>query len=356
VIKSMRNVLSLDPTRSELILQLGEIYESKGDDAAALKEYERYAAKYPRDPRAQRRIGNQKRRTGAHAAAKAAYEKALLIEPQDVATLVEFGHLERYTGNFAGAEARYEQALAAAASPQTRELAMRGRGSLYEFRGQIRQSIEQKESSLEETAKYAPPAKLLLDRLELPGQWARIDADMAEKKLDELRKSLTPPWSYNLPIAEMFAYMELGDVARAEQAVNGLEQLMNRSNMQALRSMMVYGRGRVAELRGDCTNAVANYRESAALDPSDNSIHTHIGRCLRKLKQFREAQSELNQMLTAVPAHGPANLEMGLLMKDTGEPAKARAYLQRALKTWQNADANFKPALQARAALTALAS
>jgi tetratricopeptide (TPR) repeat protein len=354
VIKAMRTVLTLDPTRSELILQLGQTYEAKGDDRAALKEYERYAAKYPQDPRAHRRIGNLQRRVGARAAAENAYEKALLIDPQDVATLVELGHLDRYTGKFAEAEARYAQALAAATTPQTREQAIRGRASLYEFRGQVRQSIKTTEGALAEAAKYMPPAAVLLNSLQLPGQWARIDAAVAERKLDELRKSLTPPWSLNVPIAELLVYVELGDVERAEHAVNAIEQLMTKSKLQSLRSMVLYGRGRVAELRGDCRTAVANYQESAALDPSDTSIHAHLGRCLRKMKQVKDAQAELNKVLTAIPAHGASNLEMGLLMKESGDAAKARAYLQRALQTWQNADSNFKPAAQAREVLATL--
>jgi tetratricopeptide (TPR) repeat protein len=351
VIAGLRNILSLDPTRSELVLQLGQIYEAKGDDKSALKEYQNYATKHPRDPRAQRRIGNLQRRAGAHAAAKAAYEKALLITPDDVLSLVEFAQLERNTGNFPAAEAKYRDALAAAKTPQARDQALRGLAGLQEFRGQIRQSIQTSEAAIAEASKFAPPANVLMAGLLLVGKWAQADPPTAERKLAELRKSLTPPWSMNIPIAELMVYSELEDAAKTEQSANALDQLIKQANMQLLRPYMVYGRARAAETRGDCSAAVRGYREAVRLNPTDVDMYTDIGRCLRKQKQYKEAQSELNKVLAATPAHGKANLEMGLLFKENGDAAKGRAYLQRALQTWQDADAQFKPAQQARAAL-----
>jgi tetratricopeptide (TPR) repeat protein len=351
VIAGIKKILSLDPSRAELLLQLGQKYEAKGDDGAALKEYESYAAKYPQDPRAHRRIGNLQRRGGKTEAARASYEKALLIEPGDVSVLVEFAHLDRSVGSFPQAEAKYQQALESAKTPEARMQVLRGLAGLYEFRGQIRRSIETTEKSLLEVAKFAPPAQVTLARLPLPGAWARIDAATAERELRELRQSIPAAWSLYQPVADLLVYTELDDAVRTEQATNALDQLVKQSNMRALQVYVAYGRGRVAELRGDCASAVRSYRELAAIDPTDLKTHTYIGRCLRKQNQHREAQAELNKVLAAMPAHGEANLEMGLLFQESGDAAKARMYLQRALNTWQGADAAFKPAQQARAAL-----
>lgn len=354
MIASMRKILALDPTRSELMLQLGTVYEEKSDYKAALREYEAYGAKFAQDPRAHRRIGGLQRRTGAHAAAKTAYEKALLLKPEDVATLVEFAELERNMGNFAEAEQKYAQAIAGAKSPQEKDQALRGAASLHEFRGNIRESIRLTEGAISEAGKYMPPAGVLMSGLRLPGEWARVDRAVAERKLDELRKVLTPPWNLNIPLAEVLVYLELEDADRAEQAVNAIDALVQRTKMQALHSSVVMGRSRVAELRGNCQAAIAGYRDFAKIETASTSIHAHIGRCLRKLKQTDEARAELNKLLAVTPAHGPANLEMGLLFKGAGDSAKARTYLQRALHTWANADPNFKPARQAREALSAL--
>jgi tetratricopeptide (TPR) repeat protein len=354
VIATGRRILSLDPTRSELMLTIGQIYEEKGDYRAALREYESYAAKFPRDPRALRRVGSLQRTMGAHAAARAAYEKALLVDPQDVQTLVGLAELQRNIGDFAAAQATHEQALSAAANPETRDQALRGLAGLYEFRGQIRKAIETREAARDETRKYAPPASVLMIGLNLPGQWARIDAAAAERELEKLRKSLTPPWSLNLPIAELMVYVETGDATRAEASVQAMEALAQQGGLKVLSVMIAYGKGRVAEQRGDCNTALQLYRQSAAQDPSDRSIYTHIGRCLRKLGKHDEARTELNKLLVAVPAHGNANLEMGLLFVARGEATQARTYLQKALQTWPEADEKFRPAREARDALASL--
>lgn len=356
VIATGRKILELDPGRSELILVIGEAYEEKGDLAAALKEYQRYAAKFPQDPRAHRMVGNLQRTIGEHAAARAAYDKALLVDPNDVPTLVALAELQRNTGDFAAAQATYDQALAVAKTPEVREQALRSLAGFYDFRGQVRKAIETREASLQETRKWASPAAALMNGLQIPGQWARIDPAMAERKLEELRKALTPPWNLNLPIAELMVYVELGDTVRAEQAAQAIEGIMQQGGIKVLASIVSYGRGRITEARGNCQDALSYYRQSAAADPSDRSIHTHIGRCLGKMGKYDESVAELNKALVAMPASGQANLEMGLLYQERGDAARARQYLEKALRTWPQADAQFKPANQARAALAELKS
>ncbi len=356
VIATGRKILELDPSRSELILTIGQTYEEKGDQAGALKEYQRYADMFPQDPRAHRMVGNLQRTIGEHAAARAAYEKALLTDPQDVATLIALAEMQRNTGDFATAQTTYEQALSVTKTPEVREQALRSLAGFYDFRGQVRQAIETREASLVETRKWAPPAAVLLNGLQIPGQWARIDPVMAERKLEELRKALTPPWNLNLPIAELLVYVELGDTVRAEKAAQALEGIVQQGGIKALAGIVAYGRGRITEARGNCQDAVTFYRQSSALDPSDRTIFTHIGRCLRKMRKYDESVTELNKVLVAMPAHGQANLEMGLLYQERGDGARARQYLEKALQTWPQADPTFKPANRARAALAELTS
>ncbi|HEY0810755.1 MAG TPA: hypothetical protein VGD49_11370, partial [Longimicrobiales bacterium] len=76
--------------------------------------------------------------------------------------------------------------------------------------------------------------------------------------------------------------------------------------------------------------------------------------CLRKLNRTKEAEAELAKTLRIMPVHGETNLELGLLYKDAGDVNRARAYLQRAVDTWQKANSNYKPARSAREALSAL--
>jgi tetratricopeptide (TPR) repeat protein len=178
---------------------------------------------------------------------------------------------------------------------------------------------------------------------------------MAKRKIDELRKQLTePPGSYSLTGAEVPYFIEIGDATAAQSALARMDAVIKQNSWNYLASESAHGHGRLEELRGDCQRALQFYRETDRLEPTRTDINTDIGRCLRKLGRIKDAEAELMKTLRNMPAHGETNLELGLLYKDAGDAAKARAHLQRALRTWANADPNFKPARSAREALSAL--
>ena len=354
MIRTMQKILELDPSRAELLLQLGQVYERKGEDKRAIDQYLAYEKKSTRDPRGARRAATLQRRTGAHDAARASLERALLIKPDDPATLVEFAMLDRSLGNFSAAEQRLNEAMTLARTPQQRSNVLAGTSELKNFRGEIRGAVSAYEAGLAEEAKYQAPAIVLVGRLTLPGRLARADAAGGARELAKLHKELKTPWDIYLPLADMQYYVEVEDAVRAEQAVTALDAVIAKQNFKIFNAMAYFGRARVYELKGDCNAAIRYFGEALKLDPLDASSHAYIGRCYRKLGNRAAAETELTKALRASPASGLANLELGLLFKEAGDGQKARVYLNRAMQTWQAADANFKPARQARAALAAL--
>ncbi len=354
MVRTMEKILELDPSRAELLLQLGMVHERRGDSKKALEQYAKYEAKSTRDPLGPRQAASLQRRIGEHEAARKSIEKALLLKPADPSTLVEFGSLERSIGNFAAAEQRLNDAMDQVRTPQQRASVMSGTSDLKYFRGDVRGSVAAYRERLAEESKYQPPAVVLVGRLSLPGRIARVDASAGAKELARLHAELKKPWDMYLPIADLQYYTEVDDVARTEQAVTALEALIKKQNFQIFSSLAQYARGRLEEMRGDCRTAITHYEESLKLEPLDAGTHANVGRCYRKLGDFTRAQAELALALRSTPASGPANLEMGLLLKQTGDTMKARVHLTRALETWQLADPNYKPATEARAALAGL--
>ena len=355
LISSLKKILELDPTRAELLLELGRVHEARGESKQALQYYEQYAAKFPTDVRGPRQIGITRRRLGEHAQAKAALEKALLIKPDDPGTLLDLARVHLVLGDFAAAQQKFSAALEGSATPQDKVEAYAARENMHRFRGEIRESIKSREAMLAELAGFAPQLGVLQHALQLVGSWARIDAAMAERKLNELRGQLSaPPGNLFLPLAEIPFYIETGDAVQAEAALARLDAVIAQNSFNFLRPVAVEGRGRLEELRGNCEEAVRWYREASRLDPNDVALHTDSGRCLRKLKRTREAEAELAKAVRVMPADGQANLQLGLLFQETGDLQKARGYLRRAAATWQNADAAYKPAAEARAALARL--
>jgi tetratricopeptide (TPR) repeat protein len=354
MVRTMQKILELDPSRAELMLQLGTVYERKGDSRRALEQYASYEKKIASDPRGPRRAAALHRKMGDHTAARAAAEKAVLLKPDDPATLVELASLDRVLGNFDAAQQRLDEAMSLARTPQQRSSVLTGVSDLRTFRGDIRGGVAAYEAALVEDAKYQPPAVVLVGRLALPGRIARVDAAAAKRELDRLHAGLQKPWDIYLPVAELQYYIEVDDAANAAKAVTSLEALIAKQNFKIFNTLSRYARARISEIRGDCKAAVTYHNEVLKLDPMDINTHTYLGRCYRKLGDRAKAEAQLGQAIRIAPASGMANMEMGLLMKDAGDANKARGYLDRALATWQNADPNYKPARQAREALSTL--
>ena len=357
LIASLKKVLELDPSRSEFLLQLGQVHEARGETKQALEQYQRYAIKHPTDARGLASIGRLHRRQGALTEAKAAYNKALLVKPDDPETLRDLARVHLVQGDFGTAEQNLADAMAAARTPEDRMAAMNAAMNMQIFRGDMRGAIKSAEAYLAELAKVAPALAVhsAAAELQIPWQWARVDTNTARRKLAELRAQLAaPPGSYAIPRAEVPYFVEIGDAAGAEAALRRLDAIIQQNSWHFMAAASRTGHARLAELRGDCEQAVEFFREAARLDPTDSDVATDIGRCLRKLNRLEEAEAELMKTLRLMPAHGETNLELGLLHQHRGDANRARTHLQRAVQTWQTADPAYQPARAARAALASL--
>ncbi|MGQ0813290.1 MAG: tetratricopeptide repeat protein [Gemmatimonadota bacterium] len=353
-IASLERVLELDPSRHELRQRIGALYEAKGDLKKALAVFEEYARQFPKDEESFLKIADLQMHAGEHGQARIAYEQALIIEPNDVTALVGLARLEHNLGNMSMAEQRIEEALAASKTPEDRSKALQTLVSHYEGTGQIALALQTTDAVVAEQQKFQPLAMVLLSGMRTPGLRAQIDAERGIRELEQLRGMLQPPFDAFYPFAAMNLYTELDDAARAEQAVIAGDETIAKMQLNFLESVVVFSRGRVAEIRGQCKEAAQWYEKALALDPADPGPNEDLGRCLRKLGKRTEAEVAFNKALQVIPAHAPTHYELGLLYRDAGDHARAEQHLQKALTAWSKADAAFKPAQRARAALASV--
>lgn len=349
IIESLKKILELDPTRAEMQLTLGKVYESRGDAQNALSQYNSYAKKFPNDVRSQRSIANLYHLTGDAGKARAAYEQALLAKPSDVTTLVSLASLERKHGNFDTAMDELNQALSASKSPQDRFAALSGLIALQEFTGQFAKSTATRSQAISEAAKFQAPAQLLWLQMQFAAQSAKVDAAKATNDVAKLRKQIGPFLDVFMPVVDQEVYWAQQDSAGAEKTANALDRVVTTTSMAVFKPIALQAHGRAAELRGDYAGAVRWYEQVQKLAPLEVDMQLDIGRCYRKANQFGPAEKALARVLRVSPADGEANLEMALLYKQRNDLARAKQFAATALKTWQNADANHPLAKQARA-------
>lgn len=155
-------------------------------------------------------------------------------------------------------------------------------------------------------------------------------------------------------LAYLDIYLELENPDSAEAALIGVEQLIQALGVEALRRRVVNARGRIHELRGQYQDAIAQYRRELELAPTNLEVHTAIGRAYRQLGELDDAAEHINATLRVHPFDPEAHYELALVYADDGDYDKAGEHLETALSIWDEADAEYRPAADARTKLAEL--
>jgi tetratricopeptide (TPR) repeat protein/TolB-like protein len=354
-IEQYKKILEIDPEQYNWLRQIGSLYESQGKTEEALEYYEAYAEQFPDDRASFTAIGDLHSNIGNHEQAKEYVEKALLIDPTNVGVMVRLARVERDLGDLDRAFAYLEEALAVSTTPQDHAVAYEAFSNYYEARGQLEKAIEYALLTQSQIEQFSLPLAAIMSRLGPLGTFVRAGhTDRAFETLDAVRAELTPPWDAFISLGELAIYLELEDPDSAEQALEGVESLIQAFSYDMYMPLVHYARGRVHEMRGEYEEAIQSFEQDLALNPSDESIYEEIGRCYRKMGNLDEAQSQLLKTLTVRPYSATAHYEMALVRAEMGETESAIEHLRTALDVWSEADPAFKPAQRAREKLLEL--
>ena len=109
-----------------------------------------------------------------------------------------------------------------------------------------------------------------------------------------------------------------------------------------------YLRGRLLEYDGELEEALEIYTKSLAYQPTHYDLRSAIGRTQRLLGNHSESIQMFRDLLKASPTSGRRNYELAKSYYAGGNKNKALEHLETVLDVWKNADAIFKPAIEAR--------
>jgi tetratricopeptide (TPR) repeat protein len=271
--------------------------------------------------------------------------------------MVGLAALHRDLGDFDAAERQLKDALDGARTAEQRVRALKAWSDYYEYRGQYGRGIEFAERMRAENEKIQPALMVVTSQLAMLGDYVRAGkADVARRTLAQVVPQLQPPFHTFGSLGEMELHIALENAAAAAQAADTTEQRIRQFGLQHLTPVIVRGRAQIAELRGDCEQAVRLYEEKNRMDPADFSVLAQAARCYRTLGQPRKAIEYAQRTLAARPYHGRANYETALAYLDAGDRARALEHLRRAVQVWSDADASFEMAAEAKAKLKQLES
>jgi tetratricopeptide (TPR) repeat protein len=142
--------------------------------------------------------------------------------------------------------------------------------------------------------------------------------------------------------------LELRQPDVAEKAIEIVDQGIQTVGFDLLKSVVVRGRARLAEMRGHCEEAIKYRQEQLALEPNSLGVHSEMARCYRTLGQIPSALEHAQMTLKARPFDARANYEIALDYLANNDRAKALEHLRRAVEVWRDADPTYSLANEAK--------
>jgi len=342
-------ILEIDPSRTETLRTIGRLYRNDGEFDKALDYYNQYASQYPTQVKSFTPIALIYKDMGEYDKATEYYDRALLIEPENVSVLCQLGQIDARLGNSDEALKKYQDALAIAKAPRDRQEIFAALATFYRAHGEMQKSFEYMKLEWAEEARVTSPVQSLLSELIEAHYYVKAgDRDKAFETVESVGGKIEPPYDEAVPLGYMYLYLEVEEPDSAEAALERLMSFIEGYKIETLRSNEYYGRGRIAELRGQYEEAIRYFEKRIEFSPRAVDTYRYIGRCYRNLGDLEKAETNLRKTLRIFPADPECLFELALVQADRGDRENALTTLQKVLTIWENADPEFEPAREAR--------
>ena len=348
-IRALETILEIDPSQYQVLAQLSDLFteENRFDDAEAVLQ--RYADANPTELLSYTQLAELYLHFGRLEQARRTLEQAQVVEPGRTTTRCQLAKIDQRLGNYAAAEATVQDVLATATNDEDRLEALNVLASIYEDQGRCDLALGAAERWYELGLESINPAQLQvlkamrLARLVLPAQ-----ADSVLQVMRDLRAVTAPPNERLVHGYEAAPLIYLGRLSEAEEGLADAVSLMEEYNVEVLRPRLLFYQAQLAVARGDTAGGLDLIQRAAELDPTNQRYQRYLGRLQRMNRQWDAAEATLQAALANSPGHPVPNLEMALLLAERGNPDQARPYLDKALATWQQADASHPGVIEAR--------
>jgi len=354
-IAELKRVFEIDPGQMDVLLAIGSLHKNKGELEEARAYYEKYAARFPEDVKSAALLGDLYRTMGDFRRAKAAYEKALLIEPQNSSLLVTLGNIEAALGNFEASEKIFQDALDNAKSSPEEIQVYESWSAAFDAQGRFGRSLEVILLLLDELNRSRPPFYALLSKTSYTDKFIKAGRkDEAFKIVEEIESQAAPPFDTLIPLIYLSVYLSLEDVEKASIELRKVESTPLSPLFENNRPGILKAQGRVHDMKGEYEQAIVAYKKSLELTPTATVMG--LGRCYRKLKEFKKAEEYFLKSLKTAPFDPWLHYELALVYFDVKDKKNGSEHLNIALNGWRNADPGIPEVENARRMLAEEAS
>jgi len=361
------SALGLDPSRSGILRQIGDLHATAGDEEQALRAYREYARRNVDSAEPDLAIGAYFLGAGQRDSAAEHFDRARLLEPSRPDPVFGEISVALYEGRLADAEARLARVARMLRTARDSLAYFELEGQARELAGRTRESLASARDAIQLRERLEGPASAEQARGFSASQAARMGSDVeARALLDTMTATLQPPFDDIVSLAEALVARERDDAAMIRRSLPEIRQLLVAKGVGSLAWLADFLEAEALRLEGRCSEAIPLYvsasgpqvraylfglNREAGADPL-----TRHASCLRELGRHDEAARLLDTVLARVPGEPHARVELARLMAAQGDRAGALREVDAALATWADADPGYRPAADARALQAHLAS
>ena len=343
-------VIALDPGNPRYLLQLGRVYEMKGDNASAVQQYLSYQKQAPTDPYGYVRAALVYAKMARLDDATKSYDRALAVAPEDITAIVGMSEVQMQTGRMDLAQATLDRGLKQSPGDDDKVRLFDQQARLWGVQGKWQRAVDEVRKSW--AILKATQRQMTFLQRQLGQMLILVNAGRADEALATIHQAEVASDNVNVTIVVAVAladvYTELRDAARARAAIDKLDALIKTYDIEEMQGVTADYRGRAAEIEGAFAAALASYEAALAQDPSDEEMLVRVARCRRMLKQYKDAHELLARALARFPAMPEAHAELARLFVDEGDRKQAGVEIAAALKVWADADPGYARAADAQ--------
>jgi tetratricopeptide (TPR) repeat protein len=359
MIRQYRALLAMDSANVQAIQTIAAGFRGKRQYDSALVYYDKLAELQPSDVQTRLDIAATRTSLLEFDAAREDLERARAVAPDDPNVLGQLARLDMRQGLYDDAARRLEEMEGLARTPQQIDLISGVRETYYYNRGQygpLRAAYLERLAAITESSAPIQAVQQVInsEALTFAADWGQ--EAFALRQVDSLRASVSPPWSYVLEVPAVQIHLDRGDLESARASLDGLRALNEAFGEAPGRTArIVWAEGRLAwEEDGACERALESFRSAQELSEGNLTFLAWEAACLISLERWDEAEPDVAYLVERLPGSPKSRFLEAQVYAGQGRTDDAVAVLEQVLDTWAEADAEFRPAAEARALLEEL--
>ncbi len=270
------------------------------------------------------------------------YQQAGTLDASNLDAQIGLNTLDQYAGRFDAALSIYQALLGTSKTFADRAKVYDNLLGYYKQRGQWQQFIGQIPGLLKERVHEGPINALLTEAALLDAYVYAGQPQVAFERLQVLTKQVgvNNLLSSFVNFGRLRVYVALEKPDLAEPIADKVEQAWHRYSLDRLiaETNLNFLRGRIAEQRGNWSQALAAYRRSLIDNPNQIENNTDVGRALRHLGNLSGARSAIQNTLSFDASAPDAHYELAEVALAEGDRTQAQSELRKALNTLAKAD------------------